>query len=317
MADRNRETFHSEAQKKINTFISQHPEYTQEGVNQPQLGNTNYVAFARCNQELVVFKVFCEKERKSRETFAITHWQQTGLVPKLVADVDEEMIVISHIPGRWWGREDVSGDERIKTCQSLGAAFGKLAQVPLSQSDRTYFENHFYPEHNTVEAYLGQLFELGQQIQSRDPDFKDRFWKDNLAFIETNLPTIYAQPRILFNQDPANQHIEPGRFVGFFDLEMCYTGSEAMQLGAMLNMLKNNKTWWQAVREGFETKTDKILTTEELKAIATMYYLLCWRIISRYMSYNGTPGTGFEWASPADPIEYRNKINAIEEMLLG
>jgi hypothetical protein len=35
--------------------------------------------------------------------------------------------------------------------------------------------------------------------------------------IETHLPTIYAQPRILFNQDPANQHIEPGRFIGFFD----------------------------------------------------------------------------------------------------
>lgn len=317
MANNWREEFNRKSLAKINTFIAEHSEYTQEEVTQPRLGNTNYVAFAQRNEELVVLKVFCETERKSRETFAIKHWQDTGLVPRLIDDIDDEMIVMSHISGRGWRRGDLSEEERIETCVALGKAFGTLTKVPLSDKDRTFFESNFHGESNTVEAYLGRTLDLGRKIQSRDPDFSGEFWKDNLDFIEAQLNTLFSQPRILYNQDPGNHCIKPGQFVGFFDLEMCYVGCEAMQLGSMLNFLDGNRDWWQAVRQGFETETNRTLTSDDLKAMAAMYHLLCWRVISRYMSYDGTPESGVDWANPADPIEYRNKIESVEKKLLG
>ncbi|MDP6041780.1 MAG: hypothetical protein QGG64_24750 [Candidatus Latescibacteria bacterium] len=309
-----REPFEAESLAKVDAFIATHPEYTREGVDQPRQGNTNYILFSHRNNELVVFKVFVEDERKARECFAIRHWQDTGIVPRLICDVNDEMIVMSHVSGRGWRSYDLSEEEKRETYVAFGKAFGTLTNVPLSKEDRTFFESNFHGESNTVEAYLGRTVELGRKIQSRDPDFADNFWKKNLDFIEAQFDTLFSQPRILYNQDPGNHVLAPKRFMGFFDLEMCYVGCEAMQLGSMLNMLDGNKDAWQAIRQGFETEAKKSLTPEDLKAIAAMYHLLCWRVISRYMTYDGT-GTGQEWTSPANPQEYRKKIESIEAML--
>jgi hypothetical protein len=39
-------------------------------------------------------------------------------------------------------------------------------------------------------------------------------------------------------------------------------------------------------------------------------------VISRYMSYDGTPGTGFDWCEPADPSYYRDAFRAPTQKLL-
>ncbi len=39
------------------------------------------------------------------------------------------------------------------------------------------------------------------------------------------------------------------------------------------------------------------------------------REISRYLSYDGTPGTGYDWATPADPTRYRQTIEGINALL--
>ena len=94
-----RTQFSQEALAKVDAFIVEHPGYLRAGVEQPGQGATNRVFFARRDEELVVFKVFCEAERKERECFALCHWAQTGLVPALIWDADPQMIVMSHIPG--------------------------------------------------------------------------------------------------------------------------------------------------------------------------------------------------------------------------
>ena len=40
-----------------------------------------------------------------------------------------------------------------------------------------------------------------------------------------------------------------------------------------------------------------------------------WREITRYMSYDGTPGSGFAWASPADPVWYRQAMDQTKALL--
>ena len=149
-----RTQFSQEALAKVDAFVAAHPGYTRADVEQPGQGATHRVFFARRDEELVVFKVFCEAERKERECFALCHWAQTGLVPALIWDADPRMIVMSHTS-------------------------------------------------------------------------------------------------LLYHQDPSNLHVEQGRFVGFYDLEMCRVGGTAMQLASSLGMLKGEKVGWTfSVRAG-------------------------------------------------------------------
>ena len=67
--------------------------------------------------------------------------------------------------------------------------------------------------------------------------------------------------------------------------------------------------------QGWESATGVPLGSEDRKAVAAASHLLHWREISRYLSYDGTPGSGYDWASPADPVAYRVALQAMEKML--
>lgn len=306
-----------EALEGVDAFIVENPEYSRQGVEQPGQGATNWVVFARRGDPLVVFKVFCDVERKERECFALRHWAETGLVAQLIHDVDPRTIVMSYIPGQYLPESrELHGDATWRqACRETGKAIGTLTRVPLSAPGRGGFESRFYGELGVLEAYLGRIIELGRSVQARDPDFQDAYWKQNLDFIESQLATIYSRPRILYHQDVGNLHIQDGRFMGFFDLEMCVVGCEAMQLASSLGMLGGDKVGWQHFREGWEAATSVPLSHEDRCAAAAAHHLLCWREISRYLSYDGTPGTGFHWANPADPVRYRKSIESAASML--
>lgn len=309
--------FTAEALAKVDAFIADHDGLTRQGVDQPGHGSTNRVFFARRNDDLVVLKVFCEVERKERECFALRHWHTTGLVPDLLWDVDSRMIVMSHIPGGWLaGARESEGEQAwADACRETGNAIGLLTNVPLSSADRAWFESHFYAELPTLESYLARILELGRAIHGRDPDFRDGFWKQSLDFIEAATPDILAQPRVLYHQDVANLHVRHGRFTGFFDLEMCRVGCAAMQLGSAVGMVEAGQAAWTFFREGWEAGTGKPLTPHDAAAAGAARQLLGWREISRYMSYDGTPGTGAEWADPADPVRYRSRFEAADGFL--
>ena len=129
------------------------------------------------------------------------------------------------------------------------------------------------------------------------------------------LDSILAQPRALYHQDPGNLHVEQGRFVGFFDLEMCRAGGAAMQLASALEMLEGKQEGWAPFRAGWEAATGAPLGPADRMAALAASRLLHWREISRYLSYDGTPGSGYAWASPADPAAYRKSMEAAEDLL--
>ena len=144
---------------------------------------------------------------------------------------------------------------------------------------------------------------------------QDHFWKENLDFIESQLEAIFSQPRVLYHQDIGNLHVKQGRFIGFFDLEMCRVGCASMQLASASGMLHGDQGGWQLFREGWQAATGSQLSLDDRKAAAAANHALHWREITRYLSYDGTPGTGFHWASPADPARYREGIETVQRML--
>ena len=36
---------------------------------------------------------------------------------------------------------------------------------------------------------------------------------------------------------------------------------------------------------------------------------------TRYLSYDGTPGTGYPWADPANPTTYRRSIETVHKVI--
>ena len=310
---------------RVDAFTADHPEISRDRVPQPGQGATNRVIFARRGgrrgdsrgDSRLVFKVFCTPERKARETFGLRHWAETGLVPRLLYDVDDRMIVTSHIPGDYlhesWQTEGEAAWHAA--CAATGRAIATLARVPLSDTDRIGFEARFYEGLGPLEAYLSRILDLGHRIASRDPDFRDCFWKDSLDFIEQQLDAILSQPRVLYHQDAANLHVQGGSFMGCFDLEMCRVGCDAMQLGAASGVFLGHPEGWRAFRQGWEAANDAPLSLQECHAAAAAGHLLAWREISRYLSYDGTPDSGYDWADPADRERYRRVIETVDAML--
>ncbi len=308
--------FTRQANARVDAFLAAHSGYVRQDVPQPVQGATNRVVFARRDARLVVFKVFCEPERKERECFGLRHWRHTGLVPELLQEVDDTLILTSHTPGMGIDRVRKEGEPVwLRACRAVGKAMGTLARVPLSPREQAAFESRFYRDVPTLETYLCRITELGRGIQARDPDFRGAFWQENLDFIEAHLPVILSQPRVLYHQDVGNLHLLSDRFSGFFDLEMCRVGCAAMQLGSALGLAEGRKEAWEALRTGWEEEIGARLTPEEIHAVAAASALLAWREISRYLSYDGTPGTGFDWADPADPGFYRSWLRATNTML--
>lgn len=197
-----------DALARVDAFIAAHPGYSRQGVMQPGQGATTRVLFARRNDKLVVFKVFCDQERKERECFAYRHWQNTGLIPQLLVDVDLTTIVISYVPGVYLHQARETESEAVwqTACRETGKAVGFLTRAPLSAGDRAAFEARFYNDLGPLEAYLGRILELGRGAHERDPDFRGSFWWQSLEFIEAQLDSILSQTRILYHQDVSNLH---------------------------------------------------------------------------------------------------------------
>ncbi|MDP7131267.1 MAG: aminoglycoside phosphotransferase family protein [Planctomycetota bacterium] len=317
MAHEWREQQGKEALAEVDAFIAENPDYTRQGVDQPGQGVTNWGVFARRDGETVAFKVFCDTERKEREGFAFKHWGPSGLVPRLIYDAGPRMIVMSYLPGTYLpSSREVDGEGPWRrACREVGHAIGSLTRITLGAADRADFESRYYDGLGPLEAYLGRIIELGRSVQARDPDFSDHFWKENLDFIESQLEAIFSQPRVLYHRDIGNLHVKQGRFIGFFDLEMCRVGCASMQLASASGMLHGDQGGWQLFREGWQAATGSQLSLDDRKAAAAANHALHWREITRYLSYDGTPGTGFHWASPADPARYREGIETVQRML--
>ena len=298
---------------RIDSWIMAHPGYTRQDVEQPEQGHTNCICTvrgpggSRDGRELAVIKVFCEAERKARECFGLAHWQATELVPWLIDDVDETMIVMSHVPGMMLhvSREAEGEEAWSKACREVGYAAGRLALVPLAESEQRRFESTFYRGRQlpTLEAYLRGIYAFGVSAYERNAEFRDVFWRNNLSFIASKIPDIVSEEPVLYHQDASNLHVSAGRFQGFFDLEMCRVGCASMQLASSM---RNAMEGWENFREGWEAAWGRPLTLEERERACACAHLLDWRDISFILHPD---------AGSADPEKYKARIEGVRAAL--
>jgi len=123
---------------------------------------------------------------------------------------------------------------------------------------------------------------------------------------------ILSERQGLYHQDASNLHLANGRFIGFFDLEMTRVGGATMQIASCLRLFDGQRPAWERFATGWARVVGQIPAPRRVLAAG---HLLAWREISRYLSYDGTPGSGYNWASPADPQWYRNLLDGLGEML--
>ncbi len=289
----------AEAWNQVRDFTSRHPEYTIAPEQSGGQGNTNYVILGKCGAERVVFKYFCQDERKDREVFGLRHWAASGLVPHLLAEQGRRLIAITLVPG-----EFLPAPEPKLAGRTLGQATARLAQTPLSPALAADFEQRFY-EGRSFEQYYMEILQASRAIHERVDLYAGSLYGRSLDFVESQLPSLFGSERILYHQDAANAHFQDSRFSGFFDLEMCRVGTVAMQLGCLWGVCQLNAVW-PSFASGFAAESGSPWTWQQDQTSRAVFELLVWRYISRYGEWHGEPlADGAMAQERADEAEYR------------
>lgn len=294
----------------VERFIQGNPHYT---INADQSGSasvTNYVVFGRRGEQPVVFKYFCQDERKEREVFALRHFAEAGVAPQLIEEYDQRLIVVSWIPGGWMpDLTDKTFDANARTLagRTLGQATAKLVCTPLSTAAAQTFESRFYDGEKLTD-YLQNILQASWSIHRQVACYSDPVFAQSLANIEANLPYILNQPRLLYHQDAMNVHFADSQCSGFFDLEMCRVGTEAMQIGSLWRIIATYGVW-NVFAQGFADVTGRTLGPEDFAACRAFAHFLVWRYISDYGDWHGEPRSDAEMAAEVErAVRHRSEI---------
>jgi hypothetical protein len=274
----------------IEQFVAQHPGYTIDPDQSGSQSVTNYVIFGHRGKKQVIFKYFCEDERKAREVYALRHFAKAGIVPRLLVDYNTRLIVQSRIPGGWLpnpGSPDFASVDNHRAGHTLGLAVATLLNVPLSAQAARSYEKSFY-DGLSLERYFGDILDASWLIHRKVEAYSTPLFAHSLEYIEASLPYILGQKRLLYHQDAMNMHFDQSSFTGFFDLEMCRVGTEAMQIGSLwyIFAIYNN---WNAFVQGYADLSGDKLGEQDCDAARAFAHFLVWRYISCNGRWRGEP----------------------------
>ena len=278
----------------ITQFVADHPHYRIDPDQSGSQSVTNYVIFGHRRDEQgeqpVVFKYFCRDERKERELYGLRHFAATGLVPQLLDEHGTRLIVVARIGGGFLPNPATQTAAFHMVDQALvgftlGQATAQLTSVPLTAGAAQAFESRFY-EGESLAKYLNNILRASHAIQQRVACYRDSIFADSLAQIDANLDAMLGQPRLLYHQDAMNMHFDQSRFTGFFDLEMCRVGIEAMQIGALWRIFTDYDNW-VAFAAGFANRTGRELSKANLEMSRAFANFMVWRSISDDGDWHG------------------------------
>ena len=235
----------------------------------------------------IVLKYFVNSERWQRELWGLKHFQPTGLVPQVLDASQQNTIVMTEL-----ATAPLLVDS-VKAGRSLGRAAARLSRVPLSADQRVDFESRFY-DGQSLEAYLGRIVRAGHAVQESCGVYQIDTFSESLALLDDQLGVILRQPRILYHQDAGNVGFDRDEVSGFFDLEMCRTGTLSTQIGSLFVLFQATTIRWHDVRLGLEAELDRRLDPSEISAALAFAHVLIWRYITRYGEWSGTFGMAVE-----------------------
>ena len=271
-------------------FVQENPDYAADAAQPAARGQANCVVFGRRGERRVVFKKFCEADRKGREVFALRHWRRTGLVPELLDETDE-LVVMSFVEGELI--EDLIGRVDIdRAGRALGTAVAGLTKVPFEDAAARFAALPFAGD--PLAGYFARILGPAREVCRRASAYGDACFVRSLDFIAAQRDSVLAQPPLLYNQDIRNALFVGERLSGFIDFELSWSGTEAMQLGSLGVLLRlaagrgaDAAALWRAISQGYGEGRGKALDTEETAACRAVALFLVWRDMTEYGGWRG------------------------------
>ncbi len=284
--------------------------YTLDEDQEGSHGNTNYVAFGHKGPRAVVFKYYSEPERRERELYALRHWSRTGVVPEVLDDDGDRLIVQSRITVVPEANGIAPDPEIIG--QTLGVATAELFSVPLRAGQKEEFESSFYGG-QTLECYIEEITEASIKIQQSIPYYSEEVFSDSLDLLTSHIPFLLAPPHRLYHQDALNVGLQSSRFSGFFDLEMCRVGTLPIQIGCLWAIFQQHHCWNAFVR-GYASATGVQLGDKEREGARAFAHFMVWRYVSDYGQWRGDAREGIkQGVIEAEAQGYRRQIEEIRD----
>ena len=211
------------------------------------------------------------------------HWLETGLVPEVLDDDGDLLIIQSRIPGGWVEPGDSIDPEVVG--ETLGSATARLLAVPLTAEDAAAFESHFY-DGQPLRTYIDEIVTASRQIQHHVDCYRSTIFDDSLTFLESQVLYLLDPPHRLYHQDAGNVIFRGSHFSGFFDLEMCRVGTLPMQIGCLWDTITKHRCW-DAFARGYASVTGRVLGEEEHEGGRAFAHFMVWRYVSRYGKWRG------------------------------
>jgi hypothetical protein len=119
---------------------------------------------------------------------------------------------------------------------------------------------------------------------------------------------------VLYHQDALNGHFRGSRFAGFFDLEMCRVGTEAMQIGALWKTLALHGIW-EPFATGYALVSGRVLDDADREAARAFAHFMVWRYITRYGQWRGeTMAVDHLAAEEQEAAGYREALRVNERI---
>jgi hypothetical protein len=313
------------AEAEVRAFIAHHPDYLLDEVQPAYRGGTNCCTFGRCGQVPVVFKSFTVPARWRNERACLSFFAPTGLVPGLIAEEADRLIVMTRLGGIDIGGLGTSAIRTASGLRSLshdfGVALGTLASMPVAPPPSGYDVARDFaviPWHHDLRAAIGRYTATARRVQRSLPIYADAFFARSLDRLEREADRVDRQPRCLFHEDIGNTRIAEVTMVGFYDFEMCRLGTHAMQLGVAVGQCGTGKLDWAPLRAGFEQRTGRALAADDLVSVVAMADLYAWIRICYWGWWDGEATNAHcMWAVAADAGYWRAYLEHAERTVLG
>jgi hypothetical protein len=309
------DVFLADSESAVATFVASRPEYAVDATQPAYRGGTNRVTFGARAGVPVVLKFFVRDWRWRNERFCLRHYAPTGCVPR-VLDEAPRLLVLVRLPGSDLDVAGLSPDGVAALSRGVGRALARLATTPLPADsaatgeaarprgfDRLPWDQD---RREVVEGYLARC----RRIQRDVPAYGDPFLARSLDLLEARLDGFDHQRRVLFHEDVANLRTDGARFVGFYDLEMCRLGTEAMQLGVALGLCgRPAGLAWPALVAGYGAAAGRPPGAEDQVTALAMHRLYHWIRVCRWGAWDGDPAaTDLRRASEADAGWHRRAM---------
>ncbi len=292
-----RDLFVEQATARLAQFVDAHSQFSIDDAQPAYRGGTNYITLGHRGGQPILFKSFIRPYRCDHEAFCLRHFAGSGVVPQILATVPQALIVMSRWPDDSADQPALDGTQRAELSEQLGRAVATLVQWPMptaAEQPAATSEFEQFAWRTDIDEIARHCVALCRQIQSQLPLYQTDFFTASLDLVEAQIDYVAQQPRLLFHEDISNFSVYRGQFQGFYDLEMVRIGTEAMQLGVVVDLIQphwHTEEWlvWPSFLQGYQATSQRILTEQDFQAILAMnhfYYLIR---LCRWGKWNGDP----------------------------